>query len=215
MSKHFDSEIEALSQYLIKMADLVMANIRRAIFAYNNDDTAEDTYINDGLVNQYERLIEELCLDIIIKEHPVAKDLRLVFGVLKLISDLERIGDHAEDLLLYETLLQEAGEHRRIKSIEEMIEVATNMVLNSVNAFVKKDLALAQSVIAEDDKVDAMYLAILEELIIQDGKNEISSYFSIYTTLIIKYIERIADHAVNIAEWDVYIISGKNARPMK
>ncbi|MDD2492947.1 MAG: phosphate signaling complex protein PhoU [Bacilli bacterium] len=198
-------EIEHLNQMLLKMADVVQNNINMAFDVYKNH--TEIIAINDDIVDQYERLIEEICLDILIKERPYAKDLREVSGILKLIADLERIGDHAEDIMEFNCKLKDI-DIPQIPEIADMVAKTLAMVASAIESFIKKDMLLAEEVIKADDEVDQYYTNIISELVVvhDDEKNWLP--FAIYTTLVVKYIERIADHAVNIAEWVVYIING-------
>jgi phosphate transport system protein len=203
---HLDKELEHLNLMLLKMADVVQKNIIDAFAFYSNSDN-EAIEINDDIIDQYEHLIDEICLDIIIKERPVAKDLRIVSGIMKLISDLERIGDHAQDVHGFTNKLAKV-EKVKIPAIEEMLETSISMVNDAILSFIKEDLALARDVIKRDDIVDSAYLSTIDYLIENNSKGKLSGSFTVNTTLVIKYIERIADHAVNIAEWVVYIISG-------
>ncbi len=198
-------EIEHLNQMLLKMADVVQNNIQMAFDVYKNHK--EIIAINDDIVDQYERLIEEICLDILIKERPYAKDLREVSGILKLIADLERIGDHAEDIMEFNCKLKDM-DIPQISEIANMLSTTLTMVTSAIESFIKKDIAMAEEVIQADDVVDQYYSNIISELVMphEDEKNWLP--FAIYTTLVVKYIERIADHAVNIAEWVIYIING-------
>lgn len=174
---------------------------------YQDKKEVQSLTINDDIVDQYERLIEEICLNIILKERPYAKDLRKVSGILKMISDLERIGDHAEDIFEFNNKLQKY-EKVKVQQIEDMVATALSMVNDSILSFIKEDVDLANDVIKRDDIVDNTYSELIEYMIEETKQGKISSAYSIYTTLVVKYIERIADHAVNIAEWVVYIISG-------
>lgn len=201
-----DKELEKLNILLMKMADTVQDNIMRSFSAYK-DGYDENIIINDDIVDQYERLIEETCLDIMIKEKLYSKDLRKVSGILKMIADLERIGDHAQDILEFNIKLQNYDKVK-VKQIEDMVSVALSMVNDSIHSFIKEDLKLAHEVIERDELVDNAYESLITYLIKEQEQNKISAAFSIYTVLIVKYIERIADHAVNIAEWVVYIGSG-------
>lgn len=203
--RQIDEEIDYLTRVLLKMADIVEANILTA-YRYFEGDKQTNVSINDDIVDQHERLIEEMCLNIIIKEHPFASDLRIVSGILKLVADLERIGDHAEDILEFSYKLKDTNQ--KIKyDFEEYFQTSLWMVRNCILSFVKKDRELANKVIQTDDKVDTMYDQAID-LIINSNPEKKDSAFDIYTTLVVKYIERIADHAVNIAEWVIYIIDG-------
>lgn len=196
-----DKQIEHLNQVVLQMSDIVKQNIKDAFSAYEKESTIE--YINDDIVDQFERLIEELCLDTLIKERPYSKDLRKISGVLKLVSDLERIGDHAEDVMEFTLKLKEE-EEKPCPEVTEMVGITLDMVNDSITSYIDMDVTLATDVINRDDVIDRMYVEAIERLI---KKNSTRSY-AIYTTLVVKYIERIADHAVNIAEWVIYMVNG-------
>lgn len=201
-----EDEIEHLNQMLVKMAEEVSENLKIALDIYYEYDLKKLELINDDLVDLHERLIEEMCLNIMLKERPYAKDLRIVSGILKLVGDLERLGDHAEDIRDFAIKLNNT-EHHQIPKLDEAISITLKMVDDSILSYVSKDLSLAKDVIKRDDLVDKLYDECLNIIIENNGK-DYSSDFSIYTTLIVKYIERIADHAVNVAEWVIYILSG-------
>lgn len=199
-------EIEELNKMLIKMANLVVENLKIAFDIYYKYDEAKADLINDDLVDLHERLIEESCLNIMLRERPYAKDLRIVSGVLKLVGDLERLGDHAEDIRDFARKLNNC-EHHEIEKLDDAIDITLKMVNDSVLSYVNKNLELAQEVIKTDDIVDRLYEECLK-IIIDNDKKDYSSEFSVYTTLVVKYIERVADHAVNVCEWVVYMLSG-------
>lgn len=201
-----EDEIEHLNQMLVKMAEEVSENLKTALDIYYEYDLKKLELINDDLVDLHERLIEEMCLNIMLKERPYAKDLRIVSGILKLVGDLERLGDHAEDIRDFAIKLNNT-EHHQIPKLDEAISITLKMVDDSISSYVSKDLSLAKDVIKRDDLVDKLYDECLN-IIIENNRKDYSSDFSIYTTLIVKYIERIADHAVNVAEWVIYILSG-------
>jgi phosphate transport system protein len=204
---HLDKELENLNIMLLKMADVVQRNIMESFTLYKDKKFASGLTINDDIVDQYERLVEEICLNIILKERPYAKDLRKVTGILKMVADLERIGDHAEDIFEFNNKLQKY-EKVKVQQIEDMVTTALSMVNDSILSFIKEDVNLAEEVIKRDDIIDKTYEDLISYLIEENKQGKISSAFAIYTSLVIKYIERIADHAVNIAEWVVYIING-------
>lgn len=138
-----EQEIEHLCQMLIKMADLVENNLKDAVSIYYKFDENKLSQINDDIVDLHERLIEETCLDIMLRERPYAKDLRMVSGILKLVGDLERLGDHAEDLVEFATKLEKC-DHHKILSLDKAVELAMDMVHNSILSFVNKDEELAK-----------------------------------------------------------------------
>lgn len=199
-------KIEYLDDAMMHMSDLVVNNLEVAIEAYLNYQ--EKGYVvNDDIVDNLERMIEGECLHLLLKERPFAGDLRKVSGILKLISDLERLGDHAEDVLDFAVKLKNVEKHSN-EEINKMVNVTLQMVKDSIEAYIKQDISLAQSVINRDDFIDKMYDEIISNIIIMSENDICTPSFVVYTTLVVKYIERIADHAVNIAEWVIYIISG-------
>lgn len=200
-------ELEHLNQMIVKMSELVSENLQLAIELYHQYDKEKADLINDDVIDLHERLIEEMCLNIMLKERPYARDLRIVSGILKLVEDLERLGDHAEDLKNL-TVKLETVEHHQCPLLEESFSIAIEMVHNSIHSFVNQDMRLANEVIQKDDIVDSLYENSIEKIIEHLEHKEYSNTFAIYTTLVVKYIERIADHAVNIAEWVIYILSG-------
>lgn len=200
-----DKELEYLNQMLLKMASIVQKNIMDAFDAYRTGNL--EMVINDDIVDQYERLIEEICLDILLKERLYARDLRKVSGILRMVSDLERIGDHAEDINNFHTHFPHE-EVDKLKGFIEVVEVASSMVIDAILSFVNEDLELAAAVIKRDNIVDEGYNDLIRTIIHDIENQQIDPTIAIYATLVIKYIERIGDHAVNIAEWAVYIVSG-------
>ena len=200
-------EIENLNKILIKMADVVERNLLLAFALFHNYDEKIALQIDDDKVNDYERKIEEYSMNLMLKERFFAKDMRSVLGILKLVGDLERLGDHAEDINIFSKKLKNEKKYK-IDDINKMIDLAMNMVHDSIESFIKKDISLAQQVIISDDLIDSLYDKLLETIIKLKDDNQVSSSFAIYTTLVVKYIERIADHASNIAEWVIYILNG-------
>ncbi len=207
MMNSLEKELEYLTETLIRMGNNVIANLKIAFDCYLNYDEKKVYEINDDLIDQQERLLEEECLDILIKERAYASDLRMVTGILKLISDLERLGDHAEDILEFALRLKDAEKHH-LDKIDYMANVSLEMVNNAITSFVKRDKNLANKVIDTDALVDKKYYELIDLIIELLKEEKISSPFATYTILVVKYIERVADHAVNIAEWVVYILSG-------
>lgn len=200
--RQIDAEISNLKEMILRMSDTVISNIKLAVKNYTKNK--QESLINDDIVDNYERIIQEICLQILIKERTYAKDLRLVSGILKLSSDLERIGDIAEDLEQFTNKLYE-NKVKSSKEINDMLNKALDMVEDSIESYIKEDILLAKNVIMRDDIIDRMYDEQVEGLIVKNVEEPTSR---IYTALVVKYVERIADHAVNIAEWAVYIVNG-------
>lgn len=196
-----EKEVENLNHLLLKMTDVVLNNLKISFAAYLKEGNIE--VINDDLVNQYERLIEELCLDILVRERPYSKDLRIISGILKLVSDVERLGDHAEDIMEFASRLFE-DKNEVFEGSKQMMYICFKMVEDAINSYVRLDTIKAEEVIKKDDLMDDLY----KKLIVQITKLELNHSYLVYTTIVIKYLEKIADHAVNIAEWVIYIVNG-------
>ena len=202
------NELDYLNQLILRMADIVLENLHEAFDCYlNYDSSINYDDINDDIVDAKERAIEEECINIMLRERPYSRDLRRVSGILKLVADLERLGDHAEDVMSFARKLENVERHQ-ITEINSMIDTAMSMVDDSIKSFVTGTVELARNVIDRDDIVDKKYDELIDTIISFTKKDDVSSKFAIYTTLVVKYIERIADHAVNISEWVVYIESG-------
>lgn len=208
MRSRFDEQLELLNVELIRMGALcedAIAYVSRTLLGEAN--LAEQVYRTDREIDQKERDIENLCMRLLLKQQPVASDLRLVSSALKMISDMERIGDQASDIAEISSFIQT----REVESnlhIRDMAEATIRMVTQSVDSFVKKDLQIAQEVIRYDDVVDDLFNKVKEELIGLISEDSLSGEFCIDMLMIAKYFERIGDHATNIAEWVEFSITG-------
>ncbi len=208
MRSRFDEQLELLNVELIRMGALcedAIAYASRTLLGEAN--LAEQVYRTDREIDQKERDIENLCMRLLLKQQPVASDLRLVSSALKMISDMERIGDQASDIAEISSFIQS----REVESnlhIRDMAEATIRMVTQSVDSFVKKDLQIAQEVIRYDDVVDDLFHKVKEELIGLIAKDSLDGEFCIDLLMIAKYFERIGDHATNIAEWVEFSITG-------
>lgn len=207
MTMKMEDEIINLKKMVVKMAELVHENLYLAMENYYHYQKEKASLIRDDLVDAKEREIEEVCLNLMLKERPFAKDLRFISGVLTLVADLERLGDHAEDIVSFASRMQTC-KHETIPSLDKAFQESMEMVNYSIRAFVQDDVSLAESVIKKDDEVDALYERSVKDIIKKLNEHIFSSDFAIYSTLVVKYIERIADHAVNVCEWVIYIHNG-------
>jgi len=206
--------MERLNNSLIDIGNTVQEAILLATEALINKDIekAEQVLELEKEVNQKEKDIEALCFKLMIQQHPVASDFRFISSALKMITDMERIGDHASDIATICMHIANEPYIKNLDQIKKMSEAAIEMVKGSIDAFVTKDKALAKSVIKRDDEVDALFVSIkddLYELMIADANN---GRQALDWLMIGKYYERIGDHAENIAEWTVYSITGQNKR---
>lgn len=211
MRNKFDEQLSVLNNMLIEMGALIETAIFLTIKALKSQDIelAKKAIEFDHDVDQKEKDIEALCLKLLLQQQPVARDLRLISAALKMITDMERIGDQAADISEITIFLANTPYISRMEHLPRMAAATAKMVTESIDAFVKKDLSLAKSVIAYDDVVDELFDTVkydLIELIRTDNSN---GEQAIDLLMIAKYFERIGDHAVNIAEWVVFSITGK------
>lgn len=212
MRSRFDEQLTELNNNLIEMGALIESAITKAVKALQEQDAdaAKQIMGNDRIIDEKEREIESLCLKLLLHQQPVARDLRLISTALKMITDMERIGDHASDISELCVYLSEYPYPQKFDHISSMAKAVIKMVNESIDAYVRKDLSLAQSVIDYDDVVDDLYLAIKSDLIRLVHENADNGEQAFDLLQVAKYFERIGDHAVNIAEWVIFSISGKH-----
>lgn len=209
MRNKFDSQLEKLNLELITMGALCEDAISASVKGFLDDD---DTLCQKAVeaedeINRKERDIESICMKLLLEQQPVARDLRVISSALKMISDMERIGDQAYDIAEIAKFIKNSNVKSKIH-IKDMAAAATKMVTDSVESFVKKDVELARSVMAYDDKVDNLFDCVKDELVQLITEDKANGEFCIDLLMIAKYLERIGDHAVNIAEWVEYSITG-------
>jgi len=212
--RSFDQELAELNESLIEMGNMVAQAIENAILAFKSEDLelAKTVVQGDREVDHIEKQIESMCLSIILRQQPVAGDLRTVTSALKMVTDMERIGDQASDIA--ELILSIEGEriYDVVKNIPSMAEVAIAMVNDSITAFVERDLDLAKAVAARDCEVDELFDETKKELVGIIRRGEEMQDNAIEFLMIAKYLERIADHAVNICEWVNFLQTGKQKK---
>ncbi|NLB89862.1 MAG: phosphate signaling complex protein PhoU [Clostridiales bacterium] len=210
MRKTFDMEMQSLHELMIKMGALCEAAIdyaMKALFSGEKEDAIHAAEL-EVEINQMERDIEQLCYKLLLRQQPVARDLRQISATLKMITDMERIGDQAADIAEL-SVLGNVVEFEKNTAIKEMSCCAKNMVVESIDAYVNHDLSLAFSIMEEDDKVDAYFDQIKHELVSLLLTNPASAEGVVDLLMVAKYLERIGDHAVNISEWVVFIVTGE------
>lgn len=210
MRNRFDKQLVELNNELIQMGSLIEKAIELAFSALIRQDVkrAKDAISFDEEINHQEKVIESLCLKLLLEQQPVAGDLRLISAALKMITDMERIGDHAADISEITILLGEAPYLNHMQEIKEMAKETTMMVVNSVEAFVTKDVARAEQVIKQDDKVDLLFDRVKKGIIELIAKDATNGEQAADLLMVAKYFERIGDHATNIAEWVLFSITG-------
>ena len=214
MRGKFDEQLSQLNNMLIEMGGLIETAIALATQALREQDVelAKKAIAYDHEVDQKEKDIEALCIKLLLRQQPVAKDLRLISAALKMITDMERIGDQAADIAEITIMLSGVPYIKKLEHIPQMAEATVTMVTKSIDAFVEKDLELAQAVIEHDDVVDELFDAVKFDLIELIRLNSASGEQAVDLLMIAKYFERIGDHAVNIAEWVVFSITGKHGK---
>ena len=211
MRNRFDQQLEKLNVELVTMGALCEDALTYAIRALfdRESDMAERAEEAEKQIDQMEREIESICMRLLLQQQPVARDLRVISSALKMIGDMERIGDQAADIAEIVKYLKE-DDVPNLRHLREMSDFAAGMVTASINSFVRRDLDLAKKVILDDDVVDGYFEKVKEALIGLIADGDIDGAFLLDILMIAKYIERIGDHATNIAEWVVYSITGEH-----
>ena len=209
MRNRFDEQLFELNREIIEMGALCEEAISNAVKALVTGDVvlAGSVKEKDNAIDQKERDIENRCMKLLLHQQPVARDLRTISAAMKLITDMERIGDQADDIAEIVVFLDGHIVDNMVL-IEEMAQETIKMVTNSVDAFVKKDIALAQQVIEQDDIVDDYFLRVKRGIISLITEQAVNGEVALDLLMISKYFERIGDHATNIAEWVIYSITG-------
>ena len=212
MRSRFDEQLQQLHHELLQMGALIERAIRSATAALTERDAeaARRVIAADREVDQAERDIEALCLRLLLHQQPVAKDLRLISAALKMITDMERIGDQASDIS--EIVIWLSGEPyiKELEYLPQMAENAIRMVTGALDAYVLEDVALAREVMAMDDGIDDVFVTVKNELIDLIHSHSQSGSQALDLLMIAKYYERIGDHAQNIAEWAEYAYTGRH-----
>lgn len=211
MRIRFDQQLENLNSELITMGALCEEAIENSIkYLSDSDENLKEVVAEtEKQINQKERDIENLCMKLLMQQQPVASDLRIISSALKMISDMERIGDQALDIAEIARYADECGIQSRTH-IAEMAEATMKMVAYSVESFVKKDVALAKQAIEHDDIVDELFRRVKKELVEAIRKSDADGEALVDMVMIAKYFERIGDHAENIAEWVIYSMTGRH-----
>ena len=205
MRNRFDNELDLLNQNLIKMGTLCEHAISLAMQCFEDDEsvTVEEVKNVEIKIDEFEHEIESQCLRLFLHEQPVARDLRVISSILKMITDLERIGDQSVDIADLSKYTKTTNPH-----IKVMAQETIKMLTNAIDSFVKRDLELANKTISQDDRVDDLFLQVRCDIInILKSESEHEEQ-ALDTLMIAKYLERIADHAVNVSEWVVFSITG-------
>ena len=212
MRNRFDRQLVQLNEEMIEMGSMIEEAIEKAVSALVNQDVqkAKEAIADDDLIDRQEREIESLCLKLLLQQQPVAKDLRQISSALKMITDMERIGDHAADLSEITIMLAGQQYIKKLEHIQEMAKETMQMLVQAVDAFVAKDEEKAKNVIASDDVVDDLFDKVKSELITYITDHPETGEQAADLLMVAKYFERIGDHTTNIAEWVIFSITGEH-----
>ena len=211
MRTEFQQQLQTLHVELMKMGGLCEEAISLAakLILGDSEISPKDIHEVEMATDRKEREIEALCMQILLQQQPVAGDFRAVSSALKMISDMERIGDQAADIAEITRFIADSPLTSRV-SIAEMARSVIGMVTDSIDSYVRKNLELAQSVVRKDDEIDELFLNVKNELIRLIGQGD-DGEVCIDLLMIAKYLERIGDHAVNIAQWVEYSLTGQHS----
>ena len=212
MRIHFDEQLDQLNKEIINMGSLIEQAIGMAVEALIKQDVdkAQKAMEFDEEVDHQEKVIETLCLKLLLQQQPVAKDLRIISAALKMITDMERIGDHASDISDLAIQLSGLPHIEQLTHIEQMAKETMVMLIQGLEAYVERNYEKAEEVIAHDDIIDDLYAKVKQELIDIIQKNSDCAGQAADLLMVAKYFERIGDHATNIAEWVIFSITGKH-----
>ncbi len=212
MRNRFDRQLVQLNNELIVMGGMIEKAISDTVKALVNQDIelASNVIEYDEEIDHQEREIEQLCLKLLLQQQPVAKDLRLISAALKMITDMERIGDHATDISEITIELSKESYIKKLDHIQQMAKETMVMLVQSVEAFVNKDMDKARTVIVHDDVVDDLFNKVKAELIAMIHEDVNAGEQASDLLMAAKYFERIGDHATNISEWVIFSITGQH-----
>lgn len=210
---HFNKALEDLNRRILEMGTLVEEAIRKAIQCLIKQDTelANIIIAEDEIINKKEIDIEDRCTMLIAKEQPVAGDLRHIITILKIVTQLERMGDHAVHIAKASIRLSEEVYMKPLIDIPHMAEIGVEMVRDVLSAFINGDIVLAEKIAKRDDEIDFLHDQVLREVLTYMMENPKYIYQSLNFIFISRYLERLGDHVTNICEWVVYDITGNHA----
>ena len=206
MRSKFDEQLKQLHIDLLDMAYLIQDAIQNAMIYFFEADIngAKKIIKNDENVNHYQKKIENICFNLLIQQQPVAKDLRTITAALKMVTDMERIGDHASDISELVIDMKDCPILFNVDRFKEMYSNVVSMLIQSINAYVNKDIQMAKECIKEDDEIDLLFDKNKEDLIQLIHENPEKGRAAVDLLMVNKYLVRIGDHVTNIAEWVIY-----------
>ena len=211
MRSKFDEQLHLLNQEMMQMGSMIEDSIQKAINALidQNVELAKKIMDNDTQIDHEQNKIENLCFNLLMQQQPVAKDLRVISAAMKMVTDMERIGDHAADISEMTILMSKTKYIPNLEHINRMASETVQMLIRSIEAYVEKDMKKAVEVIASDDIVDDLFDKNKAELIEQIQREPQSAESAADMLMVAKYFERIGDHATNIAEWVIFALDDK------
>jgi phosphate transport system protein len=216
VSKQFDSELESMRSRVLKMGGLVESQIRRALEALGSGERAliDEVIASDHSVNGMEVAIDGDCSQVIVKRQPAANDLRLILAITKTVTDLERIGDEAQKIARMARSIHERGNNQppHLLEVRHAADVALSMLRRALDAFARLDVAAAADVIRDDAAIDSEFQSLLRQLITYMMEDPRTITTALEIVWVAKAIERIGDHAKNMAEYVIYIVKGTDIR---
>ena len=211
MRSKFDEQLHLLNKEMMQMGSMIEDSIQKAINALidQNVELAKKIMDNDTQIDHEQKKIENLCFNLLMQQQPVAKDLRVISAAMKMVTDMERIGDHAADISEMTILMSKTKYIPNLEHINRMASETVQMLIRSIEAYVEKDMKKAVEVIASDDIVDDLFDKNKAELIEQIQREPQSAESAADMLMVAKYFERIGDHATNIAEWVIFALDDK------
>ena len=214
MRSKFDEQLNVLNQEMMHMGTLIEDSIQKAIEAMIGQDVelAKTIMENDVEVDREQKKIENICFNLLMQQQPVARDLRVISAAMKMVTDMERIGDHAADISEMTIMMAKKPYVQTFDDIKKMASETVLMLIRSVEAYVEKDMKKAQCVIDHDDVVDELFDKNKQEIIEWIRKDPEAGEQATDMLMVTKYFERIGDHATNIAEWVIFALDDKNQK---
>ena len=214
MRSKFDEQLHLLNQEMMQMGSMIEDSIQKAINALIDQNVEKTKKImdNDTQIDHEQKKIENLCFNLLMQQQPVAKDLRVISAAMKMVTDMERIGDHAADISEMTILMSKTKYIPNLEHINRMASETVQMLIRSIEAYVEKDMKKAVDVIASDDVVDDLFDKNKAELIEQIQREPQSAESAADMLMVAKYFERIGDHATNIAEWVIFALDDKKMK---
>ena len=214
MRSKFDEQLKKLNEEMMHMGSMIEESIQKAIeaFIHQDADSAKAIMEGDSEIDREQKKIESLCFNLLMQQQPVARDLRTISAAMKMVTDMERIGDHATDISEITIALADKSYIKKLEHIQQMAKETMIMLVKSIEAFVNKDIEEADSVIERDDVVDDLFSKVKTELVQMIHENVDVGEQATDLLMVAKYLERIGDHATNISEWVIFSITGTHPR---